>query len=475
MSVSRPELLTSIIRKDIPRLSRTPTEAIRDIWQNNSSGDKTYEDWLLAREQFRKRTDVIPVVFRGGGRGTMFTANNILKAVPNAHIFIYEDTDMLGGMALRAISPFIVGHATAKDASTRDAVRLLMNPRVDLLPRTTLSTPDFANIVQRFNLPVAVDGLGALPKRGNYPYGRQVWDIMGLVEAINKPFDEDGHLGRVAMPEGRDEQGNRLPKVSVIGGNTGRDAQIAFGLVDTAFDIAAKYGEPVAAINQAKILEHGIVRTRQELGLPPINDIYMYRRPIREMAGVKKLFNQTGGLERGNPALEEIIENGILGPDGWQAREGGRFIGSTELQSIDTHPDRIEVHLKNNVTQEPSQVDASLALISTGFQEGEPFRVQTARGVVGLDVGIKVNGGGDLPSTMKTSQAISPGIIVTLGDVGDTYPQGDYQAFRAEFEAKQKDVGYVGIEDRAADPVAWTIQKGPRYRMDKELIKFEKN
>ncbi len=398
----------------------------------------------------------------------MFVASDILKKIPNAHVKIYDDDPVLGGMAHRAISSFITGHIPAKTAAVRDGMRLLIHPRVDVIPNTTLTTERFANLVTSYNLPVAVDAPGAVPKRGQYPYGERVWDIMQFVKNVNAPFDRDGHFGQVVLPESYTPRGTRLPIISVVGGNTGRDAHVAFGLVETARDIADKFHIPVEEIDQAQIMEHGIARTRQELGLPPITDEYLYRRPLGEMSGVKKLFPKTGALERGNPALAEILVNGIKQ---WEASEGGMFLGNTELETVTDAGDKISAVLRHNGTDSRRTKEASLALISTGFEPGEPFRVQTVSGTVGTDVGIKVNGGGDLSSTAQSARAVTPEIIARLQETGSGYDPERYRQFLAETADELRATG-IGDGEGATpvDPVLRTLTVGPRYLMDKHFV-----
>lgn len=468
MAVFARELLTPFLRGPQPSLRRTAQEAADDYWQQYGADAKTYQDWLQARAQFRSQTGNIPVVIRGGGRAAMWTAEKVLKAVPNAHVALYDDDWVLGGKARSAISSFIPGHASAKTGALRDAIKLLVHPRIDVVSKTVLSTDRFAEMVHTHGLPVAIDAPGALPVRGAYPYGERVWDIMNMVESINGPFDEDGHFRRVTLPVSRDPRGRRLPRVSVIGGNTGRDAQVAFSLVDTVRDIADAYGIPIEEVNQAEILEHGIVRTRRELGLAPLDDRYIYRRPIGEMAGVKKLFKSK--LERGNPELADILIKGILGPDGWQDREGGVFVGSTELDAVEDEGHVIRAHLRNNETGATEILDGSLALISTGFKAGEPFRVETQHGQVGHDVGMK-DGSGDLPSTMKSVTEKTPDIIRRLTG-GSVYANSQYRTWVEALQADQQTAGTVNADGVHRDPILWTIEKGPTYMSQRDFIGF---
>jgi len=466
------ESLAPFLRGQQPSLKRTAQEAVDEYWQQYGTDAKTYADWLQARKQFRSQTGNIPVVIRGGGRAAMWTAEKILKAVPNAHVALYDDDWVLGGKARTSISSLIPGHAPAKTGALRDAIKLLVHPRLDVVSKTALSTDRFSGMVTVHDLPVAIDAPGAVPVRGDYPYGARVWDIMNMVENINGPFDEDGHFRRVRLPVSRAENGRRLPRISVIGGNTGRDAQIAFSLVDTARDIAEVYGVPIEEVNQAEILERGIVKTRMELGLAPLDDRYIYRRPIGEMSGVKKLFKQTGKLERGDPELARILTEGILGPDGWQAKEGGVFVGSTELDAVEDHGHMIRAHVRNNVTDAREVVDGSLALISTGFKAGEPFKVDTQNGSVGDDVGMKVSGSGDLVSTMKSVSEKTPVVIRRLTEVGSTYPDEHYRAWMQAVEKDQQVAGTVGADGVHGDPILWTIENGPKHMTQRDFIGF---
>lgn len=464
-----PELLRSLVRRPDYRTQRSITDTAADFWQKNANdGVGSYEDWLEARKAFRSQTGNIPVPIRGGGRGMMFVATDILKKIPNAHVKIYDDADVLGGMAHRAISSFITGHIPAKTAAVRDGMRLLMHPRVDVVPNTKLTTQRFADIVTSSEVPVAIDAPGAVPKRGDYPYGNRVWDIMNFVGNVNAPYDNDGHFGNVKLPEAFTPRGSRLPIISVVGGNTGRDAHVAFGLVETARDIATKFGIPIEQIDQVQIMEHGIVRTRQELGLPPILDQYLYRRPLGEMSGVKKLFPKTGNLERGNPELAEILINGIKQ---WEAGEGGMFLGNTELDSVTDNGEKISAVLRHNGTGESRTVDASLALISTGFEAGEPFRVATRNGVVGTDVGIKVTGGGDLASTSKSAREVSTEIIEKLTATGTGYDPEKYRQFLEQTSEELRATGMAtGDEAVPVDPVKRTLTVGPRFLLDKHFV-----
>lgn len=467
------ELLSPFLRGEQPSLKRSAREAVNEYWQSYGNGLTSHGDWLNARAGFRAQTGNIPVPIRGGGRAAMWTAEKILKSVPNAHVVIYDDDVVLGGMARRAISSFIPGHVPAKTGAFRDAMKLVTNPRLDIIPSTSISETAFAGMVTAHKLPVAIDAPGAVPARGAYPYGRRVWDIMDLVKNINGPFDEDGHLGRVEVPESRGPNGRRLPKVSVIGGNTGRDAQVAFSLVDTVRDIAEAFGVPVEEIDQAKILEHGITRTRSELGLSALGDRYIYRRSIGEMSGVKKLFPKTAKLERGNPELAAILENGILGANGWQEKEGGVFLGNTELEFVEDDGAKLRARLRNNVNNATEDVDASLALISTGFTPGKPFRVTTGDGgTAGADVGMKVAGGGDLVSTMQSVNAVVPTIVEDLSKVGSAYPDSAYRAWLAALDNDQRAAGVVDADGVVHDPIAYMIEHGPRHMTDRVFIGF---
>ena len=472
MALFARELLTPFLRKEQPSLKRTAQEAADEYWNQYGAEAKTYTDWLNVRKQFRSQAGNIPVVIRGGGRAAMWTAEKILKAVPNAHVALYDEDAVLGGMARRAISSLLPGHAPAKTGALRDAIKLLVHPRLDVVSKTVLSTDRFAGMVRAHDLPIAIDAPGAVPARGAYPYGERVWDIMDMVKNINGPFDEDGHFKNVTLPVSRTPQGRRLPRVSVIGGNTGRDAQVALSLVDTVRDIAETYGVPIEDVNEAAILEHGIVKTRNELHLSKLDDRYIYRRPIGEMAGVKKLFKQTSKLERGDKALAEILTNGILGPDGWQEREGGVFIGSTDLESIEDDGQKIRAHMRNNQSGDREVMDGSTALISTGFTAGEPFRVHTGNGPVGEDVGMKVSGGGDLVSTMKSVTERAPHIIHRLTEVGSAYPTSAYSEWMHALEADQQAAGTVSIDGVHSDPILWTLEHGPKHMTQREFIGF---
>lgn len=466
------EAVAPFLRGSQPSLRRSAQEAVDEFWQQYGGDTKTYTDWLRARNHFRSQIGNIPVVIRGGGRAAMWTAEKILKDIPNAHVVMYDDADVLGGNARRAISPLIPSHAAAKTGSLRDAMKLLMHPRLDVLSNTTLSNEAFERFVRTHTLPVAIDAPGAVPKRGSYPYGKRVWDIMDLVENINKPFDEDGHFRRVNVPVSRSPEGRRLPNVSVIGGNTGRDAQIAFALVHTAQDIADTYKVPIEDVNHAKILEDGIVQTRKALGLAPLDDLYIYWKPIGEMANVKKLFKQTGKLQRGDPELSAILTQGILGPDGWQEKEGGIFLGETELAALEDDGSKVRTQLRHTRLGSTQNVDSSLALISTGFQAGTPFRVQTESGVVGTDVGMKVEGSGDLPATMVSVKASTPDVIQQLTAIGNTYPEAGYRAWVSDVKEQQKKAGMVGADGIHVDPISYTITHGPKNMTERVFIGF---
>ncbi|MBI5019525.1 hypothetical protein HZB58_04615 [Candidatus Gottesmanbacteria bacterium] len=473
MAVFGRELLTPFLRGVQPSLRRTPQEAVDEYWSAYGNGINSYGDWLNARESFRAQTGNIPVPIRGGGRAAMWTAEKILKSVPNAHIVLYDDEAVLGGMARRAISSFIPGHVPAKTGAFRDAMKLVTSPRLDIIPNTSISESALVGMAAAHRLPVVIDAPGAVPARGAYPYGERVWDIMDLVKNINRPFDEDGHMGRVQVPVSRSSNGRRLPKISVIGGNTGRDAQVAFSLVDTVRDIAELFGVPVEEINEAKILEHGITKTRSELGLSPLGDRYIYRRSIGEMSGVKKLFPKTAKLERGNPELAAILENGILGVNGWQEKEGGQFLGNTELEFVEDDGAKLRARLRNNVSHTTEDVDASLALISTGFTPGTPFRVTAGEGeTMSVDVGMKVSGGGDLVSTMESVKTVVPAVIERLSAVGGAYPDSVYRTWLTALGEAQHNAGVVGEGGTPKDPIAFMIEHGPRHMTDRVFIGF---
>lgn len=114
-----------------------------------------------------------------------------------------------------------------------------------------------------------------------------------------------------------------------------------------------------------------------------------------------------------------------------------------------------------------------MALISTGFTLGTPFRVTMGDGEpAGADVGMKVAGGGNLVSTMQSVNAVVPQIIERLTSLGSAYPNSAYRTWLAALDKEQRTAGVTSADGVVEDPIAHMIEHGPRHMTDRVFIGF---